>query len=102
MRFPNMFFIVALVSLSSFFGFGCSSHPVLPQTKDIEVSRDEAGKDCREIGPVTGRVATLTGTTEDALEDMKKEAVKMGANYVKMETLGAQGQSVRGTAYLCP
>lgn len=81
--------------------FSCSSHPVLPQKSDVTVSRDDAGKDCKSLGPIEGRTTNVKGTPEDALEDLKSEAVKKGANYVKIETMGAQGTAIRGQAYYC-
>lgn len=81
--------------------FSCSSHPVLPQKSDIKVSRDEAAKDCKNLGAIEGRTTNVKGTPEDALEDLKSEAVKKGANYVQIETMGAQGTAIRGQAYYC-
>lgn len=92
---------IFLVVVSFGFLTGCGSHPVLPTTKDIEVSRAEPAKACENLGLVEGRTATTAGTQEEALEDMKKDAVKKGANYVRMETIGAMGTSVRGTAFYC-
>jgi hypothetical protein len=95
-------FLVTVTSVAGLvFVVGCSSHPVLPQTKDIKVSRDNPSKSCQDLGLVEGRTLTNSGSTEEALEDMKKDAVKKGANYIKMETMGAMGTSVRGTAYFC-
>jgi hypothetical protein len=79
----------------------CSSKPVLPQKSDIKVSRDEAGKDCKSLGAIEGRTTNVKGTAEEALEDLKSEAIKKGANYVQIETMGAQGTAIRGQAYFC-
>lgn len=89
-----IFFSTILIS-------SCSSHPVLPTTSDIKVSRDEAAKNCKSIGAIEGRSNKINPDTEDVLEDLKKEAVNKGANYVKIETMGAQGGSIRGQAYYC-
>ncbi len=83
------------------FVVACSSHPVLPTTQDVKVSRENPAKKCRELGPVEGRVSSSKGTQEEALEDLKTEAIRKGANFVKIEMMGAQGQSIRGTAYVC-
>ncbi|MCC6137432.1 MAG: DUF4156 domain-containing protein [Bdellovibrionaceae bacterium] len=81
--------------------FGCSSHPIKPEADNVKVSRDEAHKDCKEIGPVEGRVKNVSGKFEEALEDLKLDAARKGANFVRIEQTGATGQAVRGTAYFC-
>ncbi|MFN8791446.1 MAG: hypothetical protein ACK5Y2_08335 [Bdellovibrionales bacterium] len=78
----------------------CASKPVL-EKDDVKLTRDEPSSRCQLIGPLEGRVLTATGTQEQALENLKEEAVKRGANFVKIESLGAQGTSVRGQAYNC-
>jgi len=79
---------------------GCASKPVL-EKDDVKLTRDEPSSKCRLLGPLEGRVLTTIGTQEQALENLKEEAVKRGANFVKIESLGAQGTSVRGQAYSC-
>ena len=90
-----------LVFLVSALLFSCSSHPVLPQTSDIKVSREEAAKGCEFISSIEGRSTKINDTAENVLEDLKREAVKKGANYVKLETMGAQGTAIKGSAYFC-
>lgn len=79
----------------------CSSHPVLPTTKDITVSRDAAAAGCENLGAITGRSQKLNPTQDEVLEDLKAEAVRKGANFVKIETIGNMSSSIRGTAYFC-
>lgn len=79
----------------------CSSHPIKPEADNVKTSRDEADKDCKEIGPVEGRVKNVTGKFEEALEDLKLDAARKGANYVQIKQTGALGQAVSGTAYFC-
>ena len=93
-----MHFVAALVLMIA---TGCSSHPVKPTADSVKVSRDDADKDCVEIGTVQGSVATTKGTVEDAIEDMKLDAARKGANYVQMGAASALGTSVSGTAYKC-
>ncbi len=81
---------------------GCSSHPVVPEAKNVEVSRKDAKADCQDLGPVQGSVKTAKGTIKQAIEDMKLDAARKGANYVRMEAAGAMGTSASGTAYRCP
>lgn len=80
----------------------CASKPVLMTEKDIKVSRDEASKKCKELGTITGRTASATGTREQALEDLKREAANKGANYVMIKEMSSYGTAVTGIAYDCP
>ena len=96
------FWVQSVSSASFIVGLGgCGSTPVLPDAKNVKVSRDEAGKSCRELGPVQGATNSVKGTVEAALEDMKQDASRKGANYVRMETTSAMGTAVSGTAYFC-
>ena len=79
----------------------CSSHPIKPEAENVKVSRDEASKDCKEIGDVQGRVKSVSGKFEEALEDLKLDAARKGANFVQIKQTGALGQAVSGTAYFC-
>lgn len=81
--------------------FSCSSHPVLPKPEDIKVSREEPGKNCKSLGAIEGRSTSTTPKPEEALEDLKQEAIKKGANFVKIETMGAQSTAIRGEAFFC-
>lgn len=106
MKKPLVTFEVSMYGLilvaAGFLVVGCSSHPIIPDAKNIELSRENPDKDCQEIGPVQGAVITSQGTIEQAVEDMKLDASRKGANYVRMESTGAMGTSVSGTAYKCP
>lgn len=79
----------------------CSSHPVLPQKTDIKITREEPSKDCENLGAIVGRSHSIHATPEEALEDLKVEAIQKGANVVKVETMGAQSAAIKGTAYYC-
>jgi hypothetical protein len=80
----------------------CSSQPIIPEAKNVKLSREDADKDCREIGLVQGTVSTTHGTLEQAIENMKLDAARRGANFIRMESTGAMGTSASGTAYQCP
>jgi len=82
------------------FLLGCASKPIL-DVDNIKLTRDEPSKSCKSLGPIEGRVSSVKGTLEQAMEALKLEAVKKGADFVKIETVGAQGQTVRGEAYNC-
>jgi uncharacterized protein YbjQ (UPF0145 family) len=81
---------------------GCRSRSLLADAKDVQASREAAGKDCREIGTITGTTISAKGSQEEALEDMKKEAANKGANYVQVKEYSSMGTSVKGIAYECP
>lgn len=84
-----------------FYISGCS-HPVILKPEDVKVKREAPDKTCQSLGLVQGSVIHASGTTEQALEDMKKDAARKGANYVFIQTTSALGSSVRGEAYFCP
>lgn len=87
--------------LSALFLAACSSHPVIPKKEDIKVSRDAAGENCESLGAIEGRTTKINGKVEDALEDLKEDAIKKGANYVQIESMGALASTIRGKAYFC-
>lgn len=92
-----VFALLSVIALSA-----CSTHSVVPDKEGVKISRDDADKDCRELGPVQGSVTTAKGTVEQAIEDMKMDAARKGANYVRMQAASAIGTSVSGLAYKCP
>lgn len=94
MKYSVLFLAALLIA-------GCKSRSVLPDDKEVKVSRAAADKDCREIGPITGTVASAKGTQGQALADLKKEAANKGANYVMVKEYSAYGTSVTGIAYEC-
>ena len=93
------FFIAAF---STALVVGCSSHAIKPSAENVKLSRDEASASCREIGPVEGRNQTVKGTFDMALEDLKLDASRKGANFVKIGATSGTGTAVAGTAYFCP
>lgn len=97
-----MNFYSLVLALTALTLFGCSSRSIIPDKEEVKLSREAAHKDCKEIGLVEGRVLSTTGKIEDAMENLRSDAALKGANYVQIEQAGAQGQSIRGTAYVCP
>lgn len=81
---------------------GCASKPIIPEAKNVKVAREIPRAECKEIGPVQGSVSTIKGTIEQAIEDMRLDAARKGANFVHMEATSAIGTSVSGTAFDCP
>lgn len=98
MKTFSMLFFAAMISLV----VGCGSHPIKPASENVKISRDDADSDCREIGAVEGRNQSVKGTFEQALEDLKLDAARQGANFVKIEQTSGTGTAVRGVAYFCP
>lgn len=92
-----MIFILSVGGLIS-----CSHESLTPDVKDVKVSKDNPPKDCKEIGRVTGSTHTNKGTSDEALQDMVREASKRSANYLRIDEYSSYGGSVTGTAYRCP
>lgn len=80
----------------------CSHQPVIPEAKNVKIARENPSSDCQELGRVMGQVKTMSGSIEQAIDDMKLDAARKGANYVRMESTGAMGTSASGTAFKCP
>lgn len=60
---------------------GCSSRSVLPDQKGVKVSRENpTDAACKEIGNVSGLTLSKVPSEAEALEDLKKEADRKGAN----------------------
>jgi Domain of unknown function (DUF4156) len=100
---PAMTIIPAvLLATAGIFLSSCSSQPIIPEAKNVKLARENPPAKCIEIGKVQGSVKTTAGKIEDAIEDMKLDAARKGANYVRMEATSAYGTSTSGTAYQCP
>lgn len=93
----SLIFILTLGSV------GCVSKPsVLPRTSSLKVERvAPASKDCKDMGPVKGRIINKKAKPEEALEDLKMEAANLGANYLWVQQYSDSGTNVTGMAYLC-
>ena len=104
MRYPIELLRAATTSLLlilAFFVVSCASQEILPDKVEVKVSRDEPGKDCKMIGPVTGSVSTIGDSSEVSMVHLKQDAARKGANYVHYETSSADGSGLKGTAYYC-
>ena len=80
---------------------GCSGYEILPDKIEVKVGRELPDDDCREIGPVSGSVSKISGTSEEALENMKKDASRKGGNFVLYEGASGTGTAMKGIAYSC-
>jgi hypothetical protein len=94
--------VLIALSFSSLFA-ACSTPPppVKPAASNVKATREEPAKNCKEIGNVEGRVTNINGKFEEALEDLKLDAARKGANFVQIQQTGALGKSVTGVAFLC-
>jgi hypothetical protein len=81
---------------------GCSHEAMTPDENALTVSKDNPPAKCVEIGPVMGTTQTVGQGSEVALQDLKREASKRSANYLKVGSYSGYGGSVNGTAYRCP
>ncbi|HMN69138.1 MAG TPA: DUF4156 domain-containing protein [Bdellovibrionales bacterium] len=97
-----MFARIALLGVFTMLFTACASRSVLPDQKEVKVSREAAPSKCREIGAVNGRASSTKGTQEQALADLRQEAANKGANYVVVKEYSAYGTSVTGVAFECP
>lgn len=85
-----------------FCAVGCSSRSVLPDQKEVKITRSPADAKCKDLGKITGTTISKTPTEEQALEDLKREAAHKGANYVVVQQYSEMGGMVTGLAYDCP
>lgn len=89
-----------VLALLTFIFVACSSRPVLPEKSDVKVSRETPSEKCKNLGSVEGRSSKINAKYEETLEDLKADAVRKGADYVRIETMGTHS-SIRGTAFIC-
>ena len=80
----------------------CASRSVLPDVHEVTVSRSEPGPKCKEMGKMTGTASSAKGTSQEALDDLKKEAAHKGANYLVIKQYSDYGTAVTAMAYECP
>lgn len=90
-------FLVVIAALT-----GCASKEVMPDKVEVKVTRDEAGKNCTLIGPVSGSVVKIGESADVAMVNLKKDAARRGANFVHYEAASADGSGLKGMGYYCP
>ncbi len=93
----KILFIAALTIFVS----ACASRSITPDIEEVKVSRDGPSGDCEDMGRVTGTSNSKKTDNEILLRDLRDEAAKKGANFVKVEEYSSYGTSVTGTAFLC-
>jgi hypothetical protein len=80
----------------------CASRSLAPDSEEVKMSRESPADDCKEIGRVTGTSKSRKASHDELLVDMRQEAAKKNANFVKVEEYSSFGTSVTGTAFMCP
>ena len=96
-----LFTSLSALSALSFFS-SCSHQAIVPEAKNVRIAREEPSKNCKNLGHVEGSVITAHGKIEDAIEDMKLDAARKGANFVQMGQTSSLGKNVAGVAFQCP
>lgn len=91
----NICYIILVLVFS-----GCASKPLIDKD-DIKLTRDEPSASCQSLGLIEVRSISIKPDEKKLMEELKVEARKKGADYVKVEALGAQGGAIRGQAYSC-
>lgn len=97
----NLIFFSGIFA-STIFLTSCSHMSNLPDEDNVKVSRDDAKKDCQFLGKLEGRSMSKIPKPEEALTDLKMEAVNKGANFLTVKEYSGNGTAVTGLAYKCP
>jgi hypothetical protein len=94
----NRFVALSVVVLFA----SCASSELSSQGKKVKVMKNDPPSSCEELGEVTG--SSFWAKTENIKNDMREKASKMGANYVRLETvkMDKEANLMSGTAYKCP
>lgn len=80
---------------------GC--HSALTQAgRNVQLMKADPPNGCKEVGNVTGESVIVggSGDDEDAKNELRNKAAEQGANYVRLEKMGAG--TAEGTAFRCP
>lgn len=92
---------ILLTIMASLCLASCSGRPIKPDGANVKVTRQPVDIDCRDLGTVNGRVRSTRGTFEEALQDMRADAARMGATHIQVGQTGPMGTSINGRAYSC-
>lgn len=91
------------------FGLGACfpAVPVTPQGQHVRLMKGDPPAGCEELQSVEGADTGFTSAGADqdqAKARLKNAAGSLGGNYVRMETVAKEGNTVtfHGTAYRCP
>lgn len=80
---------------------GCASKPLLDKN-DVKLTRDEPASSCQSLGPLLVTSISIKPDEKKMMDELKEEARKKGSNFVKVQSLGSLGTSIRGEAFNCP
>jgi hypothetical protein len=74
--------------------------------KDVQLLKTAPPSACKELGNLTGEAANGEGAERLAKANLREKAARMGANYVRWETIEISEEPARttinGVAYFCP
>jgi hypothetical protein len=87
------------IILTLFFA-SCASKPLV-DVDDIKLTRDEPKASCQSLGVIDVKSISVKPNEKQMMDEMRTEARKKGADFVKIEGMGAMGTSLRGQAYNC-
>lgn len=95
-------FGAALAALPACRRGSSSSGALSPAAKAVRVAKADPDPACEELSTVEG--TSFWGKKNDAKNEMRENAAKEGANYIRIEALETRGGRVTysGTAYRCP
>ncbi|MDC0980144.1 hypothetical protein OAQ84_00265 [Bdellovibrionales bacterium] len=93
---------IALLLLLALATAGCSTPSLLPEKKDVKVTREAPDSDCVFVDVVRGRTTSVTATAQDALNDLHEDAANKGINYVVIQKYSGNRTAVTGRGYNCP
>ena len=92
-----------ICSLALLLSLTACSVALQPGAEKINLAKSDPASECKELGDVTG---SSNFGMENVKNDLRNQALKLGANFVRMETVmnNPQGSLVimTGTAYVCP
>lgn len=103
--------IQLLVMVSLTLGLiSCAVKPTeLPGSEKVKLMKADPPSNCEEVKSIQGNHTWFTSADQEIAKiNLKNAAVKLGANYVRMETVEKQKNDVNdsvtihGTAFKCP
>jgi hypothetical protein len=74
---------------------GCGATALTAGGMNVQLMKSDPPIGCQEVGPLTAR-------GNEPRINIRNDAAKLGANYVRLETISNYGAQASGTAYKCP
>ena len=93
--------ILLMTGMFLVFAAGCSTKPLNDKAEAVVLTNEVPPSVCKEVG-----MASVTGLPpffpNSLRTKLKNEAVQLGGNYVKMETVQGSAGTLAGKVYACP